>query len=842
MVKICPNTYPEANEDKYKEHFEKFSFPLSAFQKYALESIVEGHHILVTAHTGSGKTLPAEFAIEYFVSQGKKVIYTSPIKALSNQKFHEFGLKYPHISFGILTGDIKSNPEADVLIMTTEILMNTLYMKNHKPSETDAKQNVNLALFEMDFDNELACVVFDEVHYINDQDRGKVWEETIMMLPRHVQMVMLSATIDAPEKFAQWCETRGYSDTESENGISKIVYLTTTHERVVPLTHYSFITCTNGIFKAIKDKTLEAEIKNVTNTLHTIQEPKGRFNDENFLKIKKTLTLFENKQHFVKRQHVLNNVSKYMVENNMLPAICFVLSRKALEQCASEISTVLLEDDSKVPYIVQRECEQILRKLPNYQEYLELPEYVKMVSLLEKGIGIHHAGIMPVLREMVELLFAKGYIKLLFATETFAVGINMPTKTVLFTDVNKFDGSGMRMLMSHEYTQMAGRAGRRGIDTVGHVIHLPNLYKNMDMTSFKTMMKGQPQRLTSKFKISHNLLLNLIDIGETDYSKYAKRSMVQGDINNELKHCSSKLMTLEGELENMKKVVGHCKTPIQVVEEYIQLKEQKNNSVNKKKKDAEKGMQKIVDEYRNIENDVSIVAKLKEKENEIKELLESIHNTETYLDQNVSRVLDWMVETGFASKENDNGQWKLTLKGHVATYLREVHCLAFAELIVDKRLNNFEPHELVGIFSCFTNVSVPEDMKCVSPKSSSMSDHVNNMIEQIKEMYLSQEDTEVKNRINTGFDYSMHFDLVSYAIQWTQCNDTNECKYLLQTLSKEKEVFLGEFVKAILKINNISAEMEKVAEYLGDIELLHKLRQIPLLTMKFVATNQSLYV
>ena len=496
MVKICPNVYTESNEEKYKTHFEKYPFPLSSFQKYALEAIVEGNHILVTAHTGSGKTLPAEFAIEYFVSQGKKVIYTSPIKALSNQKFHEFGIKYPDISFGILTGDIKTNPEASVLIMTTEILMNTLYMKKQK---TETNPNPNLAMFEMDFENELACVIFDEVHYINDQDRGKVWEETIMMLPRHVQMVMLSATIDAPEKFASWCETRG--DRHSEVS-EKIVYLTTTHERVVPLTHYSFITCTNGIFKTIKDKTLEAEIKNVTNTLHTIQDAKGKFDEINFLKIKKTLGLFENKNHFVKRQHVLNTVSKHMVDNNMLPAICFVLSRKALEQCAREVSTVLLEDDSKVPYIVQRECEQILRKLPNYQEYLELPEYVNMVSLLEKGIGIHHAGIMPVLREMVELLFSKGYIKLLFATETFAVGINMPTKTVLFTDVNKFDGSGMRMLMSHEYTQMAGRAGRRGIDTVGHVIHLPNLYRDLDMTSFKTMMKGQPQRLTSKFKIS----------------------------------------------------------------------------------------------------------------------------------------------------------------------------------------------------------------------------------------------------------------------------------------------------------------------------------------------------
>ena len=238
MVKICPNSYSPSSEEKYSQYFDKYPFPLSSFQKFAIESIVEGNHILVTAHTGSGKTLPAEFAIEHFVSKGKKVIYTSPIKALSNQKFYEFTQKFPNISFGILTGDIKTNPEADVLIMTTEILMNTLYAKNRKEDVTINTNSTNLAMFEMDFDNELACVVFDEIHYINDQDRGRVWEETIMMLPRHVQMVMLSATLDSPEKFALWCETRGQNDVKSD----KIVYLTTTYERVVPLTHYSFIT------------------------------------------------------------------------------------------------------------------------------------------------------------------------------------------------------------------------------------------------------------------------------------------------------------------------------------------------------------------------------------------------------------------------------------------------------------------------------------------------------------------------------------------------------------------------------------------------------------------------
>jgi len=312
--------------------------------------------------------------------------------------------------------------------------------------QTDSESKlVSLAMFDMDIDNELGAVIFDEVHYINDQDRGKVWEETIMMLPLHIQMVMLSATLDAPEKFALWCETRGIRNkiTNTDNSVNtdKIVYLTTTHERVVPLTHYSFITSTQGIFKIIKDKELEKEIRSITNKPFVIQTSTGKFDDMHYHKMNKMLKLFETKQVFIKRSHVINQVCKYMVENEMLPAICFVLSRKQLENCAKEVNVSLLEFDSKVGYTAKRECEQIIRRLPNYEEYLHLPEYNNIVSLIEKGIAIHHAGIMPVLREMVELLFAKGFVKLLFATETFAVGINMPTKTVLFTDINKFDGN-----------------------------------------------------------------------------------------------------------------------------------------------------------------------------------------------------------------------------------------------------------------------------------------------------------------------------------------------------------------------------------------------------------------
>jgi len=843
MVKICSSIYPKNNEIKYSDYFEKYPFPLSSFQKYAIEAIIEGNHILVTAHTGSGKTLPAEFAIEYFVSKGKKVIYTSPIKALSNQKYYEFREKFPHISFGILTGDIKSNPEADVLIMTTEILQNTLYQKKHNINSTNnTNENLNsasLLMFNMDLNTELGAVIFDEVHYINDLDRGKVWEESIMMLPLNIQMVMLSATLDAPEKFALWCEIRGIRNNMRDNE-NKKVYLTTTYERVVPLTHYSFITTTQGIFKAIKDKELEQQIKDITNKPFVIQTAKGAFDEVHYHKMNKMLKLFDSKNVFVKRYHVINQVCKYMVENEMLPAICFVLSRKQIEICAREVTVPLLEFDSKVAYIAKRECEQIIRRLPNYQEYLQLPEYNSLVALIEKGIAIHHAGIMPVLREMVELLFAKGFIKLLFATETFAVGINMPTKTVLFTDINKFDGSNMRTLHSHEFTQMAGRAGRRGIDTVGNVIHLNNLFKNVELAGYKTMMEGKPQRLVSKFKISYNLLLNLIYIGDQNFLDFVKRSMIQEDIDAELKEQYYKIAEVEHELEVLKKSHENLRTPEEIVQQYIQCINSRKTAINKKRNELDRTIQNMKDEYRNIDADMKSVLKCNEKSEDLVKMHESFKSTEQYLDSNVKTILDFLEKDGFITKNIDEQFYNLNLKGLISTQLREIHCLVFAKLIEDNKLDRLNAKELVAIFSCFTNVSVSEDKKALSAVYTN--NELRDIMGNVSALYDYYQQFEIDRQINTGIDYSMHYDLIDYIVAWTECETAVECKEVIQKLEKEKGVFLGEFVKAILKINNISSEMEKIAEMLGNISLLSKLREIPLLTQKFVATNQSLYV
>ena len=676
----------------------------------------------------------------------------------------------------------------------------------------------------------------DEVQYVNDPDRGNVLESTFMMLPPHIQLVMLSATIDKPENFACWCENLHKN--------SKQVYLTNTTHRVVPLTHYSFIMVNQGIFKAIKDKSVHAEINSIINKPFVIQDAKNVFNDEHYFKMTKMLQLFETNNIRVKRSHVLNQVPKYLTEHEMLPALCFVLSRKQLEICANEITTSLLEFDSKVPYIIDHECEQLLRsKLANFEEYLHLPEYVNMVSLLRKGIAIHHSGIIPVLKEIVEILYAKGYIKLLFATETFSIGVNMPTRTVLFTDVNKFDGHNNRILYSHEMSQMSGRAGRRGIDKVGHVIHLNNLFRDVDSVSYKKMMNGKPQTLTSKFKISYNLILNLIDIGEIDYTKYTKKSMIQGDIDNITKQYNNDIVKLEGEIANIQKILDKSKIPIEKVEEYIELKKKRLTSVNKKRKELDRSIQNIVNEYMDIEKDVDTVSRFNLKRRELNNLHDQLTATQSTLETNVKIITDMLEHANMVLKEdNDTGLYGLTLKGRIATHLKEVHCLIFAEMIESSKFRLFEAKELVGILSCFTNISVSEDKRAISCSTEHTNTNVKKTVMELSDMYQKQSNLEAQNRIDTGIDYSIHFDLIDYVIKWCECDSEITCKQLLQQLGEEKEIFLGEFVKAILKINNITAEMEKIAETLGDVEFLSVLKQVPHLTLKYVATNQSLYV
>jgi superfamily II RNA helicase len=823
MVKICKDEY---KNDKYNEYFDWYSFPLSDFQKYSIQGMIEGNHVLITAHTGSGKTLPAEFAIKYFHNKGKKVIYTSPIKALSNQKFYEFTKAFPEISFGILTGDVKYNPEADVLIMTTEILQNTLYQRE---SNNAGEKNMNLH-FDMDIDNELACVIFDEIHYINDADRGKVWEESILMLPQHVQMLMLSATIDRPEVFAKWCQDR-YRNKE--------VILAPTYHRVVPLTHYVFTTTTKSIYKHEKDKQLQNEVRNFVNQLHVIKDKNGKFHDDNYVKTKKMISLFNKHKVYMTPGLVLNTMIKYLYENDMLPALCFVLSRKNVEKFADQITTNLFEKDSKIPSIIKRECMNILRKLPNFEEYTFLPEFEFIIKLLEKGVAIHHSGLMPIFREMIEMLFSKGFIKVLFATETFSVGINMPTKTVVFTGLSKFDGTQNRAFMSHEYTQMAGRAGRRGIDTVGYVIHATNMFSNHFpvVNDYKNVLSGQPQRLVSKFKISYNLLLSMISMDNMDFENFVNKSMVQNEITKELKHYEDAIETIKKELDNKKNKKYHSDET--TVLEYYHLECELDHAKNNRRKKIQNVMSSLEKKHPKLKEDIKHYISIQDTMRELEDMNSSYYNTNTYLRHNIEKMLRLLEEQGFIEKNDEI--IKLTLKGTVASHVREVHCLLFAELFMEQVFHNLSIDELVGLLSCFTNIRVSDEVK--TQKCNTENFKLNECAMKIPEYLNKYNDREVKENIdcNTNSD-EIQYDIVMEAMKWCQADDEISCKTIIQKLNNQKGVFVGEFVKGILKINNIVGEMQSMCEYIGDIALLDKLSQIPEKTLKFIATNQSLYI
>lgn len=835
MVYYPEESYPE--ESDFTEHFNKYPFPLSNFQKYAIEAIEKDHHVLIGAHTGSGKTLPAEYAIEKFASMGKKIIYTTPIKALSNQKYNDFTEKFgDKYSFGILTGDIKANSEADCLIMTTEILRNTLFQKTMNRESEDKTIPLH---FDMDIENELGCVIFDEVHYINDPDRGRIWEETIMMLPDSVLMVMLSATIDRPLSFAEWIERNK----------TKGIYLTQTSERVVPLYHYSYITAPTSFIEKTRDKTFSTLFQENMNRLVPLKQKHGEFVETNFHKIIKIIKYLEKNDVRISQKFILNETVKFLKIKGMLPAICFVLSRKMCYRYASEISENLFPDDSKAVSLVKTECLNTLRRLPNHQEYEHLPEFTNIVKLMEKGVAVHHSGVLPIFKEMIEMMFAKGFVKLLFATETFAVGVNMPTKTVIFTGFQKFSGSGFRTLHSHEYTQMAGRAGRRGLDTVGHVIHLNNIMDNPLASEYKMMLSGKPQILTSKFSIEYNLLLNIIATQPdktariTDLVSFASRSMMNDEIQKELRETEKEYADLEATKKNKLLQQATFITKREDIDSYLEKKQRIGMVKPKQRKRIQREITELESLHKKIVEESEKVTQLRNIYTLIGKVEQRISNINHYISNNIKSVLNIMIDHDFVKVVEETQTLTLTTKGMVAANIQEVHGPSFAEVIVSRQGNVFDnltSQQIAGVCSCFTNLKISDTLRDGMIKSAD--NDLKYTVKCLEDSYRKYSDLESKGQIYTGYDYDISYDMIQPVMEWFDVSDELAAKQVINDVAKNKDIFIGEFIKVVLKINNIATEFEKISELTGNLDLLQKCKEIHERTLKFVATNQSLYV
>ncbi|RME82044.1 MAG: DEAD/DEAH box helicase [Planctomycetota bacterium] len=441
---------------------------LDGFQKEAIQAVSLGENVIVAAPTGSGKTLIAEYAIEKCIAEGKRIIYTSPIKALSNQKFRDFTQNYGDL-IGIMTGDVTINSDAQVLIMTTEVFRNTIF---ENPERLE----------------HMWYVIFDEIHYMDDLERGTVWEESIIFAPSHIRFLALSATIQNLNEFASWIEYIRESK----------VRVVLEETRPVPLRHYLYL---EG------EELIELE---------ELEKNKKIFFKKKKKKRSKKKGDKEKRTPFIQTQMSL--IDKVM-ENRHLPAIYFMFSRAACERMADRMKeeNLLSTEESK-------RMEQILQQ--NIQELAFTEEEIQhgkhIIQLLRKGVCFHHAGILPVLKELIERCFSTGLLKLLFATETFALGVNMPAKAVIFDSLRKFNGIREVYIKARDYQQMAGRAGRRGIDQEGYVYSILQPHRE-SYRHVKQVLTGKAEPVSSRFNLDYCTLLNLYHrLGDNFFEAWEK--------------------------------------------------------------------------------------------------------------------------------------------------------------------------------------------------------------------------------------------------------------------------------------------------------------------------------
>jgi superfamily II RNA helicase len=486
---------------------------------------------------------------------------------------------------------------------------------------------------------------------------------------------------------------------------------------------------------------------------------------------------------------------------------------------------------------VNRECDQIIRKLPNYEEYMRLPEYISLVRLLEKGIGIHHSGMIPVLREIVELLISKKYIKLLFATESFAIGLDCPIKTAVFTGLTKFDGTNERYLLSHEYTQMAGRAGRRGIDTIGHVVHCNNLFPLPTQTEYKAMMGGKPQELVSKFRVSYSLVLQNQDVELS--LEFANRSMIYGEIQSVILSQKKQIEELEQKLvQKLEGGMKWSKTPVDICKRLLEIEKELPRAINKKKKDLQKEQREITDCYRTWESDVRTYKEIDLMENTLYREKMCVTERENYLTNQISAIKKIIEKRGFDMGEP---------MAKIAASISEVHPMIWAESVV-LRWNYFEQfseRQLVGLFSCITDVKVSQEHRIQHPKTDDVD--LKKRLEELADLHLLYERLEYEYGVqNTGFHYqdALNYNIIDESMEWCDCKSEEECKWFIQTRLNDKEISVGDFTKAMLKISTFAKELSSLENsvIMGKTDMFYKLSQIDGMILKYVATAQSLYV
>lgn len=764
----CPDKYTNSYNPKFRD----FSFELDHFQKFACEGIDNNENVFVAVATGSGKTVPAEYAIAKALSENKKVVYISPIKALSNQKYKDFSQDISDI--GIMTGDNKVNPTASLVIMTAEIFRKSLY---RSVSETNIDDE------SYSFDPKLVkYVILDEIHYINDINRGKIWEEILMLLQNDVQLTMLSATIDKPEILAGWIG----------NKQSKNTRLITQYHRPVPLKFY---------LQNKDEKTL-------------ILDKTWKDNAYKDFKADKYQTIYW-----------INHSIEMLKREEKLPSIYFVLSKAKIDDYVNKIEGSFLSHEEIIQ--VKQIWRDNLFKYKN--EYVSSSQFDNLYKLVCRGIAYHHSGIIPLLKEVVEILYSKKLIKVLLATETFSVGVNMPTKTVVFTGLSKYSSNGRRLLLTDEFLQMAGRAGRRGIDTFGEVIILP-IYLPSEK-EFKKIILGKSLLLNSRLKLDYIWVLrnlyNLNLIKKQDNINYikemiliAKNSFLEKNSEYYIKNLVKDINNLNEEITSLKlKVSDEYEKDILYYSNLLEnIESQKKQKIyTKKLVELQKDKQYL---YFNKMQQLHEIVKNKKSQ---------INFEEDKLKVHFSEIIKFLEVEGFI-KNNI-----LTDFGLIVKEINEINPLIFGYMAFENYLDKITFSQLCAFISIFLEYKDNN----IYPSDLNLTDYENNLLNIAEETmnYYYYKETNLLNNLPYPIAQNYDITLENYEIVklWAEGKSWTEIK-------SKYNGFEGGFCKLILRIHNLLREIKSIFSIIKKNHLVEMIEEKQDSLIREIVQTDSLYL
>ncbi len=705
----------------------EFEFKLDDFQVEATQHITDGKSVVLCAPTGAGKTVLAEHAIHLAIKTNKKVFYTTPLKALSNQKFNDFSAKYGQDKIGLLTGDTSINRGAQVTIMTTEVFRNMLYGTHFGKVEENMK--------------DVQYVVLDEVHYMNDEQRGTVWEESIIHCPNNIQLIALSATIANSQHLTDWIN--------SVHGKTELVF---TDFRPVPLRHYFYSPVS-------------------PHELPSLFSPGGKLNGKIQIEDK-------TKKNRQKPKFSVPQLITVLNRKNMLPAIYFAFSRKKCDTFMEMCSGLHLLSEFEKQRLVQI-----------IDEYIVDNPYLaknKHLEYLYSGVAAHHAGLLPAWKGLVEKLFQQGLIKVVFATETLAAGINMPARTTIISSISKRSDEGHRTLNANEFLQMSGRAGRRGMDEVGHVITVASPYESPEEIAL--LASSASNQLESKFAPGYSMVLNLLQRFSLEEAReLILKSFGYYSSTERLKPLYKQKKEFEDIIYNIKNykcpyglttedLLNYNKYKNMYIEHRNITKTLKKQARNAGRNDAEE-VQEFEEKtreyfnqmhelacndckkYRGHIRDVEVISRFESKLGKLEKTIE--YQKDVYWRQflNHAAILE---ETGYLK---DNYP---TEEGFMTSAVRGENELFFTEIILSGLLTDLEPSELAGVLCAVITEDVRKDCWVKFKLSKTVRKTVDDIYQILRRLHKIQKQYGVEAPLNLNPFYS---PIIEY---WVNGGDWDE--------------------------------------------------------------------